>query len=258
MSRDARSTKPLWWSQEVGTAISARQRLFCVSKRNPSEANSAAHISACRQVKRAVRTAKRQKEEVVARSAKSNPKAFYCYVNNRRVCRQPVGPLTGLDGLPEAGEAGMSTLINEYFASVFTHENTANIPPISEPLTVVRLVTAEFPPAKVDGMLRELEVHKSVGPDGIYNRVLKELSGEVSHVLAKIFTKSMATGDVPAAWREANVTAIHKKGDKSNPSNYRPISLTSNVCKTMERMVREVLVNLHRRSWPHRRFTERL
>ena len=51
------------------------------------------------------------------------------------------------------------------------------------------------------------------------------------------------TGIVPDDWKKANVSAIFKKGDKENPGNYRPISLTSQVCKIFESMLRDAIVN---------------
>ncbi|CAL4098733.1 unnamed protein product, partial [Meganyctiphanes norvegica] len=57
-----------------------------------------------------------------------------------------------------------------------------------------------------------------------------------------IFRKSLQTGDVPMSWREANVTPLFKKGSKTNPLNYRPVSLTSVVGKVFETLVRDALV----------------
>jgi len=62
----------------------------------------------------------------------------------------------------------------------------------------------------------------------------------VSH--SEIFNKSLATGKVPCEWKLANVTPIHKKGDKAQPGNYRPISLTSVVGKLMETIIRNKVV----------------
>ena len=58
-----------------------------------------------------------------------------------------------------------------------------------------------------------------------------------------VFTKSMGSGVVPEDWRKANVTAIYKKGQKSSPSNYRPISLTSVPGKVMERITKDTLMS---------------
>ena len=51
----------------------------------------------------------------------------------------------------------------------------------------------------------------------------------------------MQEGIVPQDWKDAIVVPIFKKGVKSEPSNYRPVSLTSVVCKLMERIVKDVI-----------------
>src|SRR6218665_1274627 len=50
-------------------------------------------------------------------------------------------------------------------------------------------------------------------------------------LLAQIFNKSMQMGDVPQEWRDALIVPLFKKGNRSDPGNYRPVSLTSVVCK---------------------------
>ena len=69
--------------------------------------------------------------------------------------------------------------------------------------------------------------------------MLKELQSSVSPVLADIFSLSLQVGITPSAWRKANVVPIYKKGPKSDPGNYRPVSLTSVVCKIMEVILRD-------------------
>jgi hypothetical protein len=61
--------------------------------------------------------------------------------------------------------------------------------------------------------------------------------------LAAVFTKSMEEGVVPADWRDANVSPIFKKGAKSSPSNYRPVSLTSVSCRVMESLIRDAMTS---------------
>ena len=83
--------------------------------------------------------------------------------------------------------------------------------------------------------------NKSPGPDKIYSRVLKELHEELTEPLTIIFKKSLQEGILPGNWKHSVVTAIFKKGDKSSPNNYRPVSLTSVVCKIMESLVRDAI-----------------
>ena len=54
-----------------------------------------------------------------------------------------------------------------------------------------------------------------------------------------IFIVSLSSVEVPSKWKKANVTAVHKKGNRHHPLNYRPISLTSIVCKLLESIVRD-------------------
>ncbi|KGL94103.1 RNA-directed DNA polymerase from mobile element jockey, partial [Charadrius vociferus] len=89
----------------------------------------------------------------------------------------------------------------------------------------------------VRDLLQHLEVHKSVGLDGIHPRVLRELAEVLSRTLCIIYEQSWLTGEVPADWRLANVTPIHKKGRKEDPGNYRPVSLTSVPGKVMEQII---------------------
>ena len=67
--------------------------------------------------------------------------------------------------------------------------------------------------------------------------MLKELRSEIAPIIQLIFERSLATGEVPFDWTKANVSPIFKKGDKSDPANYRPISLTCELCKVMEHII---------------------
>ena len=72
--------------------------------------------------------------------------------------------------------------------------------------------------------------------------ILRALEDKLARPLTHIFNNLVETGIIPEDWKSANVTAIHKKGSRQVPGNYRPISLTSVVCKTMERLVKGRLI----------------
>ncbi|KAK4828554.1 hypothetical protein QYF61_027523 [Mycteria americana] len=93
----------------------------------------------------------------------------------------------------------------------------------------------------VSDLLHHLDTHKSMGPDEIHPRVLKELAGVLTKPLSIIYQQSWLTGEVPVDWRLANVTPIFKKGRKEDPGNYRPVSLTSVPGKIMERFILSAL-----------------
>ena len=83
----------------------------------------------------------------------------------------------------------------------------------------------------------------SAGPDEIHYQLLKHLPDASLLLLLNIFNKIWISGDFPPDWRKAIIIPIPKPGkDPTNPTNYRPIALTSCICKTMERMINRRLV----------------
>ena len=71
------------------------------------------------------------------------------------------------------------------------------------------------------------------GPDGVSASMLKGAKTTISLLLCNIFRSSYETGDIPAILKLATIIPIHKGGSSSEPSNFRPILLTSHIIKTL-------------------------
>jgi len=97
---------------------------------------------------------------------------------------------------------------------------------------------------EVNELLGHLDTYKSMGLDGIHPRVLRELVEELAKPLSNIYQKSCPTGEVPDDWRFAIVTPIYKKGQKKDPGNYRPVSLTSVLGKIMYQFILSALTGV--------------
>lgn len=82
--------------------------------------------------------------------------------------------------------------------------------------------------------LSKVKKNGAPGPDNVTKLVLSELEDVVALPLTIIFNKSLSSGEVPEEWKIANVTPVFKKGSRTLSENYRPISLTSVVCKFLE------------------------
>ena len=91
----------------------------------------------------------------------------------------------------------------------------------------------------VKEILDGLDVTKSSGPDGIPALILKKYSSLFAPILGKIFRQSYEEGLVPSQMKMADITPLHKSGDKTLPRNYRPVSLTPIIAKVFEKIIKK-------------------
>ena len=90
---------------------------------------------------------------------------------------------------------------------------------------------------ELDAQLKELK-DSATGPDGVHNRMLKNLPEEAKDYLLKLMNKIWLDGEFPEEWRLAHIIPLLKEGkDPLDPASYRPISLTSCICKLLEKIV---------------------
>ena len=145
------------------------------------------------------------------------------------------------DGFLISDSLGRANVLNRQYSSVFTPIKEEDIPSSPQP-GLSKMPHISVDPEGVKKLLSSLNPNKAAGPDRISSRVLKELADELYRPLAALFQNSLNSGLVPKQWKSALVTPIYKKGDKHNPANYRPVSLTSVCCKVLEHIVAKALL----------------
>ena len=139
------------------------------------------------------------------------------------------------DGERVVDPKNQAEFFNKYFSSVFTRSN--DDPPTKDPNGMTEISDIEINEENVKKAIDRLREFSAPGPDKVTNKMIIELKNELAKPLAILFRKSLDESRIPDDWRLSNVTPVYKKGSKSDPGNYRPVSLTSNMCKLMERVI---------------------
>ena len=136
----------------------------------------------------------------------------------------------------------MAEELNMHFSSVFTREDTSPLPVPDTKFNGSdgdRLGQLVVTPEVLASKIYIMKENKSPGVDGISPKILKETVEQISTPLSHVFNMSLQEGIVPLEWKEANIIPLFKKGSRNKSVNYRPVSLTSVICKLLETMIRD-------------------
>ena len=175
--------------------------------------------------------------ELSLASDKKNPKKMYAFVNSKLKSSSTITSIYHNNSV-STDPIIIANTLNQQFQSVFVVEPAnPTIPPFSA-RTSSSLSNTFFSTEIVLKILNKLDPDKSTGTDGISPYVLRHAAA-FAPILTLLFIESINQGKMPLFWSEANVTALFKnKGDKLDPGNYRPISITSVPCKILEKLIR--------------------
>ena len=192
---------------------------------------------------RLIETAQKDYEKGIGDNAKKNPKKLWAYVKLKAKTKTGIAPLIGKNKKKSTNELEQAEILSEYFAEVLEEEPEGEIPSLPpRPLKTGPLTDLKITIDAVEKKLSKIDITKSSGPDNLHSRLLKEAKGPIAKALTVIYNNSISTGEIPQEWRSAIITPIYKKGKKSDPGNYRPVSLTCVPCKQCESLIKDAIV----------------
>ena len=232
-----------WITTKIRKMIRKRNRLYSMYKSTHSVTLHEQYKSLKHTIQREIRSShQRYVSSLISTGNEEgqqpyhrNNKKLWTYIKGLRKDNSGIPPLS-VNGTVTSNSSQKSEMLSNHFNSVFTTEDLDNFPdkgpsphPVIENINVCS--------NGIRNQLNSLDVHKATGPDGISARILKETSDISALILRIIFVSSLEHGIVPSDWKIAHVVPVFKKGDRSNPCNYRPISLTSIVSKVLEHIL---------------------
>ncbi|KAK1207000.1 LIN1 transcriptase, partial [Pygoscelis papua] len=241
--KNGQGRRPAWLNGELLLGLRKKRRVYRLWKKG--QATQEEYRDLVRSCREEMRKAKAQLERNLAAVVKDNKKSFYKYINDKKRAKENLHPLLDAGGNVVTEDEEKAEVLNAFFASVFNRQTSypqGTRPPELEDRDGEQDEPPIIQEEAVNDLLCHLDAHKSMGPDGIHPRVLRELAEELAKPLSIIYQWSWLTGEVPDDWRLANVMPIYKKGRKEDPGNYRPVSLTLVPGKIMERFILRALM----------------
>ena len=233
MSR-ARKTLP-WVTDNISRMIRRRNRLHALFKKTQKDNIYKDWVELRSRIKKEVYTSHMNYINGMIGDIKTDSKPFWRYINGQRRDKHSIPPLQTTENKLAIKDIDKAAAFNHQFSSAFTNTVFNSIPfrrPVCGKMADITISTHG-----VEKLMKGLKPNKAMGPDNIHPWVLRELATELAPMMSHLFQQSLIDGRIPKDWKGANVCPVYKKGVKSLPVNYRPVSLTCICCKLLEHIV---------------------
>eukprot|EP00116_Pleurobrachia_bachei_P001755 sb/3462017/ len=186
-----------------------------------------------------------RREQMAIDNIKLNPRFFFSYAKRLSKTKSNIAPLKRKDGVLTTDNKEKADILQTQYCGAFSDPDDGDL---AKSLSWVEesevvLDDFDFSPEDIKTALAELDP-SSAGPDGdIPAKILTSCRNTLCVPLFLLWEKSFEDGKTPETLKIQSITPIFKRGDKTLAVNYRPVSLTSNLLKTFERVMRNKLVD---------------
>jgi len=234
--------EPPWITKPLRTMLSKQHRLYKNYKRHGFKPEDKLRVDAFREECRiAVETSKENHIKYLGSKLANNltSKKTYWKIINKIInkCKGTKIPPIIFNHNVITNFIDKVNLFATFFSEQCTPITTTSVLPNLTHVTNSRFDDIDISDNEILSLIRNLNISKAFGPDGISPRMLHICDESVVLPLSIIYRNIIRTGIYPDIWKLANVIPVHKKGDKQNIKNYRPISLLPVCGKMFEKIL---------------------
>jgi len=239
------TVKPLdqpWFGYQCRMAADEKSRAWRLYSRSSTHANKERYRRACAAMRQVQQWAQRRwqedlKAKLSGRSVGS--KTWWTTLKQHQGLApdDDVPPLQKPDGTVATKNKDKAEILASFFSKKMSvpdpERPTPYVPALTNASTSIFTITTK----EVRQRMSQVATNKALGPDNISPHILKRCASQLATPLTTIFQQCITTGVWPTLWKGARVVAIHKKGKRTDPKNYRPISLLSVLGKILEAII---------------------
>ena len=248
--------RPPWMTKAARKCIRKKRCAWNRYLESPNHQKYMQYVKQRNATTKKLRKAQREFEKNLAKNCKRNPKSLFKYANFKSNVKNNVIRLKDKEGNIKLTDSENAEILNTFFESVFTVEDDAEI---LEEVNNERkdmpdwlkykgnacdspLATFDITDSMIRDELQAIDPYKSNVKDCIHPKILKEGKEALIEPLKHIYSLSLREGKLPDMWKRGTITALHKGEDRHQAENYRPVTITSILCRMLERILKKPLL----------------
>lgn len=234
-----------WFTERCSKAQQRLLYSWTQYKRNPTPHNLQKHQTEKKNYRLILNKEQRNFSRKLNEKLSASPSSPAWWKHIRKLT--PPSPTTissmhSSDGTTAFQPSEIASILNNQFVSNSTNPDSSSTPSPSPPPKSDVIRDIRITRQSVLQQLKQLDISKAVGPDGIPNTILKKCAHQLAHPLAVLFRQSLRLNEFPSHWKVASVVPIYKNGPRDEASNYRPISLLPSISKVLESLINSHIV----------------
>lgn len=227
--------------RKVRTALRHQRRCNTHYKNDPSTENQVKLAYSNNIVEKKIQEAQISHEKQLSSNSSTNPRAFWGYCKGKLKTKTYFPTMVSSTGELVSDSKCVADYFNETFSSYFNNSSQTFIPSPNEQL--FRIDNVLFTPTIVHDCILKLQASSSCDSDGLNYLAIKKGGLFLATKLSYLFNQLMTFSCIPDSWRQVVVCPIFKSGSKSCFNNYRPVTISTCICRIMERIISKVILD---------------